>query len=123
MQGVYEIYCIKSGKRYIGSSKDINARWKSHISALRKGNHHNYRLQKAFISYAESDFIFTVLEIVDDPNKLFEVEEKYIKKFKFGRLYNALKKPGEVPKYRSRWMQRQQPAQKKAPKDEWAFGE
>ena len=105
MQGVYEIYCSKSGKRYIGSSKDIDKRWEAHLRGLRAGKHHNYYLQKAYYRYGEDNFVFSLIEIVHDAADLYKTEEKYIKKFKFNKLFNVLRKPGAVPKRTSRWMQ------------------
>jgi group I intron endonuclease len=124
MQGVYEIYCSKSGKRYIGSSKDIEKRWESHLRGLRSGKHHNYYLQKAYYRYGEDNFVFSILKIVDDENDLYKVEEQFIKKFKFNKLFNAMRKPGAVPKKQSRWMQycAGETSRKEKKKEEWAFG-
>lgn len=125
MQGIYEIYSVKSGKRYIGSSKNINNRWNSHISALRRGDHHNYYLQQDYHRYGEDNFVFTVLKEVYKEEDLYMYEEQYINKFKFHRLYNSLRKPGDVPKRSSRWMSYcAQNKKKKEKKDEkWAWGE
>lgn len=58
MSGVYEILHTGSGKRYIGSSKDINNRLRSHRSALRNNRHHSYHLQRAWQAYGENAFVF-----------------------------------------------------------------
>ena len=123
MQGIYEIYSIKTGKRYIGSSKDIDKRWESHLRGLYNGNHHNYYLQQDYHRYGEDNLVFSVLEEVIDGKRLYEREEVYIKKFKFSRLFNSLRKPGQVPKKKSRWMQYREQDQKKQQKSEYVWGE
>ncbi len=124
MLGVYEIYSVKSGKRYIGSSKNIENRWQTHMRDLKNGNHHNYYLQKEYHKYGEDNLVFTVVCSVDREEDLFEVEHIYINKFKFCTLFNSLRKPGEVPKRSSRWMQyREQESKKEVSKDDWGWGE
>lgn len=59
------VYCIKnitSGKIYIGSSVDYLERWNQHKKSLRKGNHYNKHLQRAWIKYGEASFIFGIIE-------------------------------------------------------------
>jgi group I intron endonuclease len=125
MMGVYEIYCRKTGKRYIGSSKDIKKRWQSHLSSLKRKAHHNYYLQKSYLRYGEDNLVFSVLEEVKKIEDLYTIEEKYIKKFKFNRLFNAMRKPGAYPKKKSRWMSycEGQTVQQEEQKEEWAFGD
>lgn len=48
--GIYQI-TSPSGKSYIGSSKDLQKRWKQHKWFLQKGNHHNRHLQNAWNKY------------------------------------------------------------------------
>ena len=120
-QGIYQILCIPSGKRYIGSSKNIEKRWNSHISELNKGRHHNYFLQKAWILYGESNFIFSLIEEVKNEKDLFKIERRYIKKFNFQKLFNIMKEPGAVPKRESKWTKRCK--KKKATEKEFAWGE
>lgn len=49
------VYCIESpsGKKYIGSSKDLDKRWKQHLYRLKKGNHFNRHLQSAWYKYQD----------------------------------------------------------------------
>jgi len=75
------IYCIRNkinGKRYIGSSIDLNARWKKHLSSLRNNNHDNPHLQYSFNKYAEDNFEFNPIEIIDNIQNLIEREQFYI---------------------------------------------
>lgn len=58
------IYCIthtRSGKRYIGSSKRIEFRWKRHMTDLRCDAHHAIKLQRAWNKYGPDEFQFKVL--------------------------------------------------------------
>ncbi len=122
MQGIYEIYSVRSGKRYIGSSKNIEARWQTHIRDLKNRCHHNYYLQQEYQRYGEDNLVFTVVHIVSDEEQLFDYELAYINKFQFSKLFNSLRKPGEVPKRNSRWMtHRENKIKKEESKDEWAF--
>lgn len=34
MQGIYQITCLVTGERYIGSSVDIEKRWREHVTAM-----------------------------------------------------------------------------------------
>ena len=70
MQGIYEIYSNKSGKRYIGSSKDIEKRWKTHISQLKNRNHHNYYLQLEYDRYGEDNLHFSIIKIIENEKML-----------------------------------------------------
>jgi group I intron endonuclease len=121
MMGIYEIHCQKSGKKYIGSSKNIEKRWQSHLSNLRRKAHHNYKLQQAFIRYGEDNFTFQVLEEIYNEDLLYEIEEKYIKQYKFSNLFNAMRKPGAVPRYSSRWMDYCEQQKQKEEDTKWGF--
>lgn len=59
--GIYEIFNTVNGKRYIGSSKNIVARWKDHRTHLRNDKHHSARLQNAWNKYGEQVFQFRVI--------------------------------------------------------------
>lgn len=59
------IYCIQNRinhKRYVGSSKDIYARWLRHINSLNKGEHHSSHLQKSWNKYGQENFDFFILQ-------------------------------------------------------------
>lgn len=61
--GVYIIKHITSGKVYVGSSKNILARWNVHKKQLNKGIHGNKKLQNSWNKYGECDFAFEIKEI------------------------------------------------------------
>jgi group I intron endonuclease len=46
--GIYKISNNVDGKFYIGSTIHLERRFKEHKTALKKGTHPNYKLQKAF---------------------------------------------------------------------------
>jgi group I intron endonuclease len=63
---IYRIRNLINGHCYIGSSVNIERRWKGHIKSLQLGRHSNRHLQSAFDKHGESAFVFEVLEITDD---------------------------------------------------------
>ena len=82
MQGVYKIENKINGKLYIGSSVNIESRLKSHIKELNNNSHNNNYLQNAWNKYGENNFIFEVIEVVEDKNYLREREQYYIDIYK-----------------------------------------
>lgn len=58
--GVYVITNTANGRVYIGSSQNISRRCRHHLSLLRKGHHHNNRLQSDWTTFGESVFRFEV---------------------------------------------------------------
>ena len=80
MQGIYQIRNIKNNKIYIGSSMDIEQRWKMHKNDLRKNKHINYKLQNDWNKYGENNFVFEILEIDDQATReeISLLEQKYI---------------------------------------------
>ena len=59
--GVYAIVNKADGKRYVGSSWNIESRWKKHISLLNAGKHHSIHLQRAWNKYGAKNFDFVIL--------------------------------------------------------------
>ncbi|MDD2470089.1 MAG: GIY-YIG nuclease family protein [Bacilli bacterium] len=91
--GVYQIKNLVNGKMYIGSSIDINSRWKEHIRDLNNNKHHSLHLQRAWNKYGESSFEFNVLEECNEDTTL-EREQYYLDKlesFKRDNGYNVSK--------------------------------
>lgn len=89
--GIYEIVNLVNGKRYVGSALKFQQRWRQHRCELGKGRH-NPHLQAAWNKYGPEAFVYRVLEIVDDPNRLIEREQHYIDTLK--PEYNIAKKAG-----------------------------
>lgn len=75
--GVYHILNTLNGKRYIGSSVDIEKRWRNHLYMLKNGIHHNLHLQRAFNKYGENVFAFEILEIAKK-DECIQREQSYL---------------------------------------------
>ncbi len=77
ISGIYRIVCVKNGRYYYGSSKNIYKRWNDHKSGLRRGNHTNPVMQNIWNKWGEITFhIELIEEAVED--KLREVEQTYL---------------------------------------------
>lgn len=76
--GIYKIENIVDGKKYIGSAVDLNKRKNVHYSSLRNNKHHSIYLQNAFNLYGELNFIFEIVELIDDKDLLLSREQFYI---------------------------------------------
>lgn len=93
MIGIYRIVNLKNNKVYIGSSINIEKRFREHLSLLRKNIHFNNHLQNAFNKYGENNFKFEKLIEVPEEMLLLK-EEEYIKKnLAIKNGYNILNKP------------------------------
>lgn len=60
--GIYAILQLSSGRHYIGSAKSLDARWRKHLSDLRRNKHHCSKLQRSWNKYGEVDFRFDVIQ-------------------------------------------------------------
>ena len=78
--GIYVIRNKVNDKVYIGQSKDIDGRWRQHLSHLRRGIHKNEHLQNAWNKYGEINFEFSILELCDVCD-MDNLERYYIKKY------------------------------------------
>lgn len=64
--GVYQIRNTVNGKRYVGSASSaggIQARFKAHRNALKRGDHKNEHLLRAWRKYGAEAFVFEPLLI------------------------------------------------------------
>lgn len=96
--GIYKITNDRTGETYIGQSKNIEKRIKSHENELRQGTHHNRGMQADWIR--GDTFTFKVLEETS-PNRqvLNQKEEKYISQYNsFNQGYNQTP-GGQYDKY------------------------
>jgi len=75
--GVYIIKNINNNKMYIGSSIDLDSRWKHHIYSLNNNKHHSWKLQDAWNKDGQKCFIFDILEMCDELN-VKQCEQKWI---------------------------------------------
>jgi group I intron endonuclease len=104
--GIYCIRNIANDKRYIGSSRNIEARWRVHKSHLRHRKHHSDHLQKSY--NLDNCFSYEILEHVADLSKL-EIREQYwvdyFQSYKSDYGYNAVKTVSKIDpqRMRERW--------------------
>lgn len=75
--GIYQIVNKVNGKRYVGSSVDIERRWGEHLRMLRGDRHVNAKLQSSFNLHGESIFCFDIVERCD-PDQLVDREQFHI---------------------------------------------
>jgi group I intron endonuclease len=81
--GIYRITNRNDGKSYIGKTgMNFGDRWDSHRSLLKSGKHTNPNLQSAWSKDGEDAFEFSVIESVESPDILSELEIKYIAEFR-----------------------------------------
>ncbi len=86
--GVYAIEHNVSGRKYVGSSKDIATRFRDHLRDLKKNKHHSDRLQNAWNKYGAEAFSFRIL--VECPeSQLRAVEQEWINSHQRDELFNV----------------------------------
>lgn len=69
--GVYEIVHLPTGRRYVGSSIDMRARWREHRVSLLRCTHHSIALQRAWSKYGDNEFCFRPLLICSRETTVF----------------------------------------------------
>lgn len=79
--GIYKILNVENGDFYIGSSKNLNKRWRDHQFKLNLGKHINCILQRSWNKYGENSFKFEIIELCSN-EKLFEKEQFYLDELK-----------------------------------------
>lgn len=79
--GIYKITNITNNKVYIGSSKVIYHRLKSHEGKLETNKHQNQHMQNAYNKYGGENFVAELIERVATDN-LEEKEQYYINIYK-----------------------------------------
>jgi len=89
--GIYQIRNTTNNKVYIGSAFTLIERYNHHKSELNNNRHGNDHLQKSYNKYGMNNFIFEVLEYIDDISKLYDIEEVYINKYYGVNCYNIKK--------------------------------
>lgn len=78
--GIYQWRNLLTNKVYIGSAKDLYTREKVHLARLRKNNHHSIHFQRSYNQHGEGNFVFEILEYVENKEKLIEREQHYLDK-------------------------------------------
>lgn len=87
---VYEIINKVNGKKYIGCTSNFNKRKTLHKSKLNNNIHNNLHLQSAWNKYGCNNFEFSIIEILNNKESMFELEEDLIDHFS-EKFYNLHK--------------------------------
>lgn len=90
--GIYKIENIENNKSYIGSSKDIEGRWKRHNYELSRDKHHSLKLQRAWNKANNPTmFLFTIIEECEQ-SQLLTKEQYWIDSYNsYYKGYNCCK--------------------------------
>jgi len=75
--GIYEIRNVKNGKRYVGSSKNIDKRFYQHKRELWANKHHSTALQNAWNAHGSDCFEFNVLVVLEE-YELLSTEQRFL---------------------------------------------
>lgn len=99
--GVYEIYCRKTKKRYVGSARNIGERFRHHFDLLIQNKHHSRKLQYDWNQHLAEAFEFRMLEEIPHAGALLQIEQSYIEKYdSFRNGYNATPDVEYWPRFR-----------------------
>lgn len=90
VSGIYSIVNKVNGKKYIGSSININNRYKQHIAMLKRGRHHSIALQRAWDKYGKDQFELVIICMAPE-EYLLKLEQKFLNSLFGDNLYNISK--------------------------------
>lgn len=76
MPGIYAVYNSKTQNYYIGRTKNLLQRKKSHFELLQRGKHFNQHLQRSYDLYGAYYFKFIVIEYIDPEDGIDELIER-----------------------------------------------
>lgn len=82
MYQIYKITNQKNGMVYIGSSIEVERRWRQHKEASinEKDHHYNYPLMIAFREFGIDNFTFEIVETLPSWEEMIEAEHNWIVK-------------------------------------------
>lgn len=80
MYQIYKITNKKNGMAYIGSSIEVERRWRQHKEASinEKDHHYNYPLMIAFREFGIANFIFEIVDTLPTWKAMIEAEHNWI---------------------------------------------
>lgn len=81
VSGVYQITCLANDRFYIGSSVNVGNRFSEHLSHLKSNQHHSAHMQRAWNKYGPHQFVFKLLELVEE-DRLLEREQWYLDEYR-----------------------------------------
>jgi len=90
LAGIYQIRNLINNKIYLGSAYNLYDRYRVHKSTLLNNKHDNEHLQRSFNKYGKDNFIFELVEIVENLVNIYDIEVKYLNRhFDYGKsCYN-----------------------------------
>ena len=88
---IYEIKSIRSGRVYIGSSKDTFMRWNQHLYGIIMNTHSNKELIEEYKLYGISNFTFRILRLLPVGEDIRKIEQSFLNKFISKELFNKRK--------------------------------
>lgn len=105
--GIYLIKNTENNKVYVGSSKNIEGRFRVHKSRLRLNKHHSPHLQKSY-NQNPNKFCYEIIEIINDIDLLERREQYWVdfyKSFESNFGYNAVRTVSKIDPQRmkERW--------------------
>ena len=79
---IYKISNNLNNKVYIGSSIDVERRWRQHKEASinEKDHHYNYPLMIAFRQFGIDNFTFEIIDTLPDYQTMIKAEHNWILK-------------------------------------------
>lgn len=80
--GIYKILNLITNDFYIGSAINLDMRKHRHFSQLKLNNHPNKHLQNAYNKYGIENFVFEILETIENKENLIRREQYYLDLFK-----------------------------------------
>ena len=80
--GIYQIKNVLDDKVYIGSSNNLEKRLKTHLRFLKSESHNNKHLQSAWTLYGGDNFIYSILEVIDNESLLISREQFHIDRYR-----------------------------------------
>jgi hypothetical protein len=80
MYQIYKITNQKNGMAYIGSSIEVERRWRQHKEASinEKDHHYNYPLMIAFREFGIANFTFEIIDTLPDHQAMIKAEHDWI---------------------------------------------
>ena len=80
MYQIYKITNQKNGMVYIGSSTEVERRWRQHKEASinEKDHHYNYPLMIAFREFGIANFTFEIIDTLPDYQAMIKAEHDWI---------------------------------------------
>ena len=82
MYYIYEIFNDVTQRRYIGQTKNLMVRHKTHMTMLKHGRHTAENMQADAVKYGVDHFFFLILDTAETSNGALKKERRYMEIFK-----------------------------------------